>query len=236
MFHAVRQWWDSGRGRSTARLFGFEFLVVMAGVLAAQALADWHSHRLSLAAMEDAREKADRDVAFHYAVAVGWKRAVPCLDQRMSLLMQQLATEKPIDPELLKRPAMEGGNLQLPSENQRLLIAERYGPDRAQDYWAASQNVTKLSNNVTDIIRGWSGFAMVDPANGPISAEDRHDARLAASSVKEGLRGLDITAGNIIGRAEALGLKPDSLGEFRLIDNCDDLWRNRMTHPNTGTK
>jgi len=236
MFNAVRQWWDSGRGKMTARLFGFEFLVVMAGVLAAQGLADWYAHRLDLAAMEEARAKADRDVAFHYAVAIGWKRAVPCLNERMSLLMQRLASDGPIDPELLRRPAMEGGNLQIPSQSQRQLLAERYGDDRAQDYWAASQNVSKLANNVTDVIRGWSGFAMVDPANGPISASDRHDARLAASSVKAALRGLDITASNIMGRAQALGLEPDSLGEFRQIENCDDLWRSRMTHPNREAK
>ena len=116
----------------------------------------------ALAAVAIAKEKADRDMAFHAAVAEGWKRAVPCLDQRMSELMRQLGTGQSIDPRLLLRPAMEGGAMPLPNEQQRVLLAERYGPDRAQDYWAASQNVTKLSNNVTDIIHAWSGFAMVD--------------------------------------------------------------------------
>jgi hypothetical protein len=236
MFHAVREWWAGGRGKATAGLFVFEFVVVLAGVFAAQALADWNAHRNALSAIEDTREKADRDVAFHYAVAVGWKRAVPCLNQRMSDLMRQLGSSRPIDAALLRRPAMEGGNLQLPSETERHLLAERYGLDRSQDYWAASQNVTKLSNNVTDIIRAWSGFAMVDSANGPISASDRHDARLAASAVKAALRGLDISADNIIGRARAIGVQPDTLGEFRPIENCDDLWRNNMTHPNVDTR
>ena len=45
MFHAVRQWWGSGRGKITARLFAFEFLVVVAGVLTAQALANWVADR-----------------------------------------------------------------------------------------------------------------------------------------------------------------------------------------------
>lgn len=41
MFHAIRQWWGGGRGKVTLRLFLFEFLVVVAGVLTAQALASW---------------------------------------------------------------------------------------------------------------------------------------------------------------------------------------------------
>ena len=45
MFHAVRQWWWAGRGQATARLFLFEFLVVVAGVLTAQALANWVADR-----------------------------------------------------------------------------------------------------------------------------------------------------------------------------------------------
>ena len=232
MVDSVRQWWSDGRGKATARRFAVQFLVVLAGVLAALAVADWLGHRRALADITETKAKADRDVAFQNAVAIGWKRAAPCLNQRMTELMRQLGTAQPIDPRLLRRPAMEGGNMPLPSEGQRLLLAERYGPERAQDYWAASQNVTKLSNNVTDIIRAWSGFAMVDPANGPVSDFDRHEARLAASSVKAALRALEISAGNVVGRARALGVKPDSQGEFRLIADCNDLWRNGMTHPN----
>ena len=40
MFQTVRHWWGNGRGKVTARLFAFELLVVVAGVLIAQALAD----------------------------------------------------------------------------------------------------------------------------------------------------------------------------------------------------
>lgn len=231
MFHAVREWWADGRGRSAARLFIFEFFVVLSGASAALFLANWNERRAAFAAMEEAREKADRDVAFHHAAALGWKKAIPCLDERMTLLMQKLATGEPVDSDLLRRPAMETGHFQLPSEENRQLLTERYGVDRAQDYWAESQNVTHLSDNVVNIIESWSGFAMVDPINGPVDAQDRHEARLAASSVKSALRGLDIVVGNIIGRAEALGIKPDSQGESRAIQNCDDLWRNGMTHP-----
>lgn len=236
MFQTVREWWQSGRGKGSARLFLFGFVVVLAGVLAAQALAGWARHRNDLAGIDAAREKADRDVAFHYAVAVGWKRAVPCLNDRMTDLMRRLASGQSVPPLLLQRPIMEGGNMPLPSEQQRSLLAERYGADRSQDYWAASQNVAKLSNNVTDIIRAWSGFALVEPDNGTISELDRHEARLAASSVKAALRGLDITASNIVGRAQAIGVEPDGQGEFRMIENCADLWRNNMTHPNPDMK
>ena len=45
MFQAVRRWWRSGRRKNATRLFLFEFLVVVVGVLTAQGLADWVSER-----------------------------------------------------------------------------------------------------------------------------------------------------------------------------------------------
>ena len=41
MFQTVRHWWGSGRGKITARLFLFELLVVVIGVLIAQMLAGY---------------------------------------------------------------------------------------------------------------------------------------------------------------------------------------------------
>ena len=41
MFRTVRHWWSEGSGQHTARLFVFEFVVVVAGVLVAQGLANW---------------------------------------------------------------------------------------------------------------------------------------------------------------------------------------------------
>jgi hypothetical protein len=213
-------------------LFIFEFFVVTLGVMAALALVDWHGHRSALVEMEETKAEADRQVAFHYAVAIGWKQAAQCIDERMTVLMKELGSDGPVDPKLLARPTMEGGNLPLPSDEQRVLLTERYGADRSQDYWAASQSVAKLGNHVTDIVNDWAGFAMIDPANGAVDDRDRHEARVAASRVKAALHGIEITADNIIGRARALGVAADSQGEFRLIRNCDDLWQTGMTHPN----
>ena len=53
MFQTVRHWWGSGRGKVTARLFLFEFLVVVAGVLTAQALANWVADRAEQRAVSE---------------------------------------------------------------------------------------------------------------------------------------------------------------------------------------
>ena len=63
MFHTMGRYWSSDKDRPTWRLFALEFLVVMAGVFAALALSDWLEHRRELAAVAEARAKADRDVA-----------------------------------------------------------------------------------------------------------------------------------------------------------------------------
>lgn len=79
MFQAVRHWWGNGSGKLTTRLFVFEFVVVVAGVLSAQGLANWvgtraereSGKRLFADATEGARQL---DRTFGY-----WQRFAPCL-------------------------------------------------------------------------------------------------------------------------------------------------------------
>ena len=57
MFHTVRRWWGNERGKVTTRLFLFEFVVVVAGVLTAQALASWVTDRVERRAVNEEDER-----------------------------------------------------------------------------------------------------------------------------------------------------------------------------------
>ena len=86
MFQAVRQWWGNGRGKLTARLFVFEFVVVVAGVLAAQALANWVGTRAEREAgrrlFADATERAPAGSNARLLAAFRALPSPPCrLDQ-----------------------------------------------------------------------------------------------------------------------------------------------------------
>ena len=82
MFHAIRQWWGDGGGKSTLRLFLFEFLVVMAGVLAAQ----WLQQRQQELAMRDeARNLLANSRGIHeslFARSQHWRTYGPCVMAR----------------------------------------------------------------------------------------------------------------------------------------------------------
>ncbi len=84
IFQAVRRWWGSGRSKVIARLFAFEFVVVMAGVLAAQALANSVQHRADLGRMEVERARVRYELETAYSINQAWNRAVPCLNERLT--------------------------------------------------------------------------------------------------------------------------------------------------------
>lgn len=66
MFRAVRHWWESGRGKVTARLLVFELFVVIVLVFIAQAFANWVQHRGELERMERSDRFASREMALSY--------------------------------------------------------------------------------------------------------------------------------------------------------------------------
>jgi hypothetical protein len=94
MFHAVRQWWSGGHGKGTLRLFAFEFVVVMFGVLAAQAVSDWAQQREAHRRLDAALDRVRRDAGYNMAAAMVWQKAAPCLSEHMTRIMQSAAREE----------------------------------------------------------------------------------------------------------------------------------------------
>ena len=77
MFQAVRRWWGSGRGKVTTRLFLFEFVVVVAGVFTAQALASWLSDRAEDRAIHEENERIRFEIGRARQNALVWLAATP---------------------------------------------------------------------------------------------------------------------------------------------------------------
>ena len=106
MFQVVRHWWGGGRGKLTARLFVFEFVVVVVGVLAAQALANWvgtraereAGRRLFADATESARQ-LDRTLGY-------WQRFAPCLRSHVASISRAAANGGSMSGDAIGRPAV----------------------------------------------------------------------------------------------------------------------------------
>src|SRR5690349_19930070 len=102
MFHAIRQWWSGGRGKVTLRLFLFEFVVVVAGVLTAQGLASWVTNRAEQRSVSEENERVRYEIGRTRQVARVSSAASPCLIERVEQIARQASANGPVDAAELK--------------------------------------------------------------------------------------------------------------------------------------
>ena len=106
MFRAVREWWDIGRWRRPARLFAFEFVVVMAGVLAAQALQSWGAERSDRARGATQVAAARQNLQSLGATIGFWTRHGPCLREHVRRVATVAGSGGSLVHQEIGRPAL----------------------------------------------------------------------------------------------------------------------------------
>ena len=229
MFQAVRQWWGNGRGKLTARLFVFEFVVVVAGVLAAQALANWvgtraereAGRRLFADATESARQ-LDRTLGY-------WQRFAPCLRSHVASISRAAANGGPMSGDAIGRPALpRPGEPQFSADDWRR-IALVATPDQVQSLRELQATASVHNAYASEIARQWSTFRLLDPSLGAASPEDRSRVRAAAMQVDSTLRWMmNRRMGNPADfRPLGLGSTPIDPAILPRVDSCGMLkdWR-----------
>ena len=188
MFQAVRHWWGSGRGKLTARLFIFEFAVVVAGVLAAQGLANWVGTRAEREAggrlFADAREGARQlDRTFSY-----WQRFAPCLRSHVASISRAAANGGSMTGDAIGRPALPSPVEPQFSADDWRKIALVATPDQVQSLRGLQATANVHNAYSSEMARQWSSFRLLDPSLGAASPEDRSRVRAAAMQVDSTLR------------------------------------------------
>ena len=232
MFHAVREWWSNRRIKRTLGLFAFEFAVIVAGVLVAQAVTNYVSERQAETHMRNAWVVARKQIAAAAFAALGWQRAANCLDERMEEIMRSAARGEDVPPGQLVRPALRSGRILLPDDEAMLLLARLHGDAEAVGLRRAYGNLQSMTAHTEGIAQAWEGLYLLDPRFGPVSEADRAQARLSAARIKARLTGMRINAFNVSDSARSLGLAPDPTG-MRFIRNCDDMWATGETVPSS---
>lgn len=228
MFQAVRQWWQGGRGKLTARLFAFELVVIIVGVLIAQGLANWVSTRNAFGQMEDSRNRIRLQLADGFAKAQAWQVAAPCLDQRMIEVMQRLSTGG-LDRAQASRPIfLTFSPLDL-DDSSALLLRRRYGNIEADSLAVAQVSVAYASDNIRSMVRLWGRIGLADSSQGPVTGFDRDQARLAAADIRAELRGLMNSSAEIVGYSRKLGIVPRFIEPVRAPRSCDEIWQSGAT-------
>jgi hypothetical protein len=192
MFKAVRENSDGAgatfrhhRLRRTARLFLFEFVVVLLGVLAAQMLQNWAASRQARDEARLAVEQTRRDIAGLAAITRFWERSAPCLIDHVTTIARVAAAGGTLSSQQLGRPALPTPDAAAWSDATRSAVEQNIGVTAVQDH---DDNAVAPA----DIIRGynreianeWAVFGLLDPAFGQPSALDRANVRLAAARVR----------------------------------------------------
>ncbi len=203
-------------------LFVFEFVVVLLGVLAAQAVADWADDR-RLAREAEAQFQLAREQAIRAArVQQYWSRVGPCLIERARGVGLAAARGETLSASAIGRPALP--SVQMPSwdEDVRRAAIARIGAPRMEAIAYTESVMWILQESTLGIRDGWSTFALLDPEGGPPSDIDRANVRIAAVSVVDKIRVLKNN--ELAEQMEALGVAPSEWESPDLdgldIDDC----------------
>ena len=229
MFRTVRHWWGSGRGKLTARLFLFELLVVVVGVLIAQALAENVQQRTDLAQMEAERSRVRFELEATNSGFQSWRVAVPCLDQRMTQIMQ--GARPTVD--LIRRPRFPTLGYAAPSTEVLDLIGRRYGrAEKSQLNWIA-ENAANATPVIASIISKWGRLTLVDPSLGTVTESDRREARFAAADIKAQLRAMEVlsTDGAQVLTSMGIGARNRNEPGHGPAKSCAAIWASGRLDP-----
>ena len=229
MFQTVRHWWDNGRGKVTLRLFLFEFVVVVVGVLVAQGLATYVQDRSDLARMEAERARIRFELTDAHAAFREWLVAVPCLDQRMTEVMNG----KQFAPNELRRPAFVSADVATPNTDTIEMIARRYGTqEKISLNWILS-NILKIEPSSAIIREKWALLSLIDPVNGPPTASDRAAARVAAAEIKAQLERIGGLAANMEPPFRKLGIAAREVytPDRGPAKSCAAIWKSGRINP-----
>ena len=220
MFHAVREWWEDGRGRRLAGLFLFEFVVVLLGVLAAQWL---QQRQQELALRDDARALlADGRESHESMVArsLHWRIYGPCVTARADSIARAASEGRTMTRAEIGRPALPStGPVNWTPALLRAAIG-LMGREKILDYQALEAN-SRINDNITDrIASDWAVFNLLDPAYGKPSAQDFANVRLAAVRVANNVRLLQVKYAEDEAVARRLGLKASPPTSDVPFDRC----------------
>lgn len=230
MFAAVREKlvgaWRRLREGSLAKLFVFEFVVVMLGVLAAQWIADWARERDAMKEMEIARLEAERTASRSLKVALGYRDLIPCFEDQMRSVMRASNGDGELDPKRLERPSMRIMPSYQVDNATMTRIERRYGTDYVQFLEVMSDQALTFERRMDSVHQAWRSFALLDPRNGTPNANDYGEARMAAAEILTHLRGIEINVGNVIDYGERFDVTPVENLDGHYAKDCDEMWES----------
>jgi hypothetical protein len=233
MFKAVRDFaFPSGfrwlRFRRAGRLFLFEFVVVLLGVLAAQMLQSWAADASARAETDQVIERSRAEALRALLIANYWLKVGPCLRDRVGEIARVAAEGGTLRAKDIGRPALPLPNTLAWPESTTLVARRIYGQQFVDRYASVALDASISRREQDAIARDWASFELLDPALGPTSASDRANVRLAATQIRASIRLLMVNGEFVRTLAKQMRIQPRtgqklevSGVEFdKVADNC----------------
>jgi hypothetical protein len=230
MFKAVRDTarrggaaFHSRRIQRTARLFLFEFVVVLLGVLAAQMLQEFVAERRSRGDAEFAYGQLQQNIANMKAIASFWNRSAPCLINHVEMIASAASAGRMLAPKAIGRPALPTPEFTDWTEATRAAVERRFGSQIVADHDSVGQQAQIIVGFNREIASDWSAFPLLDDRLGAASVEDRANVRLAAARALTQLkmqRFKVIEIGRVGSRYSVAPSAEDTNQYSSMTDNC----------------
>lgn len=231
MFRTVRHWWTEGTGQHTARLFVFEFVVVVAGVLVAQGLGDWAHDRAVDRQVTEENARIEYQIGRTQQYNKVLSVAGPCLRARITDLIKAIGTGRRYPDDYLTMPDSELYMVEPVSLALALPMRDKYGAKRMEEFFAATAAADNGKLAVRDLSEQWARFALLNPGYGTLESADRASLRAAGAQALRDLHRFELNAAAMDSIAKRLRIVPPALVKGDREQNvfpahsCDDIWR-----------
>ena len=231
MFQTVRHWWGSGRGKVTARLFVFELLVVVIGVLIAQGLASLVGDRATQRQVSEERMRLDFEIGRTRQASRGWIAAVPCLRERVDALIDATGPSSRTLSE--SDVAMPGGGyytVEPLSADIARAFRDRYGADRTDAYFLANSVSHKVGDHIYEARQEWAKFGLLTLGQAKLNESDRAELRGAGIRLRWLLGTIGSQSRSMDDLGQQLNIGPIAGNTLGIPDTpaarCEEIWRN----------
>lgn len=165
----------------TVRLFLFEFVVVLLGVLAAQMLQVFVQERQARSDANFAYEQLQQNIANLKAIGDFWSTSGPCLIDHVAMIARSAAEGKTLTSGTIGRPALPTPEFADWTEATRAAVERQFGKQVVADHASVGQQAEIIIGFNREIAADWAAFGVLDERLGRASSEDRANARLAAA-------------------------------------------------------
>lgn len=210
------------RLQRAGRLFLFEFVVVLLGVLAAQMLQSWASRRQARDQASAAVTHLRGEAAQMLSGARFWDENAQCLRDHVRDIAIAAAQGRNMSARDIGRPALPTPEVTQWDQATLLAVRASYGEPVVQAYQDLEKDAEITIGFNSEIARDWAVFGLLDSELGELLPTDRANVRLAAMKVQTQIRMEQFKAQETVRTAGRLDVSSADRQQNRVLKDITD--------------